>query len=140
MVPYLGIAVALDPKNPQTHINYGNALVSVRHSWAARNAFETALAFPNLSKRDKALALAGRGQAKANLGDAAGAFADAKGSYETEPSMPSLYLLGDLAFQKGDKKAAKTFWMGAYRMGARGDDIMNQLRSVGVDDPEKEPR
>ena len=136
----LQAAAGLDPVNPTRHINLGYALIASRHSWAARNEFETALASATLDKKTKALALSGRAQARSNLGDSAGAFADAKASYETEPLEPNLLLLGDLAFAKGDKDVAKKFWMGAYRMGARGDDLLNQLKSVGVDDPEKEPR
>lgn len=136
----LAIAVALDPDNPERRINYGNALIGVGHSWAARNEFEAALAAPGLTNRDKGYALAGRGRARAILGDLAGAFGDAKESFEIEPSEANMQLLGDLAFQKGDREGAKAFWMGAYHLGARDDSLLTSLKSVGVEDPQKEPR
>jgi tetratricopeptide (TPR) repeat protein len=134
------IAAVLDPKNPDRHTNLGFALLSARHSWAARNEFDIALATSNLSRRGKTMALAGRGQARANLGDAAGAFVDAKASFEIEPLEPGVWLLGDLAFANGDKEGAKVFWMGVYHMGVRDDSLLASLKSVGVDDPAKEPR
>jgi tetratricopeptide (TPR) repeat protein len=139
-VPLFQIAAALDPKNPERHMNYGSALIGVRHSWAARNEFELALAHPDLNKRDKALALAGRGQARANLGDPVGAFKDAKESFEIEPMEPNVWLLGDLASAKGDKETARKLWMMVYHMGGRDDSLIQQLKSVGIDHPEKEPR
>jgi len=138
--PDMQLAVAIDPINPNRHSNYGFALISIRHSWAARNAFERALALPNLDKRAKALALAGRGIARANLGDTAGAWSDAKASFELEPLAPNTLLLGDLAFERGDKAAAKKFWMATYTMGSRDDSLGEKLKSVGVDHPENEPR
>ena len=75
----LRIAVALDPANPQRHINYANALVDNRRSWAARNHYDLALATPGINTRDKAMALAGRSQARFNRGDTAGAKLDAHG-------------------------------------------------------------
>jgi tetratricopeptide (TPR) repeat protein len=134
----LQIAVALDPENSQRHINYGFALVSAKRSWAARNEFEIALAAPALSQRDKAWALAGRGRARANLGDLAGAMSDAKASFEIEPSEANVWLAGDLAFQNGDHAAAKKFWMAAYSLGARDSSLLEKLKSVGVENPDKE--
>lgn len=136
----LQIAAALDPTNPERHINLGNYLVDVRHSWAARNEFEIALANPKLSRRDRMMALAGRGRARANLGDIAGAMSDAKASYEIEPGMANIWLAGDLAYHDGNKEAAKRFWLMIYRMGIRDDSLIKSLKSVGVEDPEKEPR
>ncbi|WP_294120548.1 hypothetical protein [Sphingomonas sp.] len=136
----LRIAVALDPHNPQRHINYGNALVGVRHSWAARNEYELALAAPNLSKRDRAYVLAGRGRARANLGDIAGGKSDATASFEIEPSEANIWLAGDLAFEDGERDTARKMWMQVYRMGVRDDSLFKSLKSVGVDDPEKEPK
>ncbi|HEX6740229.1 MAG TPA: hypothetical protein VF079_00340 [Sphingomicrobium sp.] len=140
MAADLQIAVGLDPKNPDRHTNLGFAFLSARHSWAARNEFDTALAAPGLSPRSKAIALAGRGQARANLGDDAGAFADGKASYEIQPMEPNVTLLGNLLFAKGDKEGAKKLWMAAYHLGGRDDSLMQSLKSVGVEDPEKEPR
>jgi tetratricopeptide (TPR) repeat protein len=136
----LRIAVGIDPKNPRRHINYGFALLTVRHSWAAHNEFETALGATNLDKHGKAMALTGRGQARFNLGDRAGAKADAKASFEAEPMEPNLWLIGDLEFADGDKDAARKTWMVLYRHGSRDDRLLERLKSVGVDDPAKEPK
>jgi tetratricopeptide (TPR) repeat protein len=134
------IASALDPANPERHINYGNALIGVRHSWAARNEFEIALSASNLGNRDKALALAGRGRARLNLGELAGAKSDVKASFQIEPSYANAWLAGDVAFADGNKEAAKKFWLLAYRMGPPDDSLRESLKSVGVDDPAKEAR
>jgi tetratricopeptide (TPR) repeat protein len=139
-IPDLQIAAALDPNNPQRHINLGFAYLGASHSWAAQNEFNDALTVQNLARRDKALALAGRGQARSNLGDAAAAFSDAKASLEIEPLEANVWLLGDLAFAKGDKEAAKKFWMAAYHLGARDDSLIRRLKSVGIDNPDKVPR
>jgi tetratricopeptide (TPR) repeat protein len=136
----LQLAVALDPANPQAHINYGNALIDARHSWAARNEFEAALRAPRLSSRDRAMALAGRGRARFNLGELAAAKSDAKASFQIEAMFANILLAGDLAFADGDKEAAKKFWLMAYRTGPRDDSLADRLRSVGVADPAKEPR
>jgi tetratricopeptide (TPR) repeat protein len=136
----LQIAVALDPKTARHHINYGFALANARHSWAARNQFDIALATSNLPKKEKAMALAGRGQANANLGEMKAARNDTKTSLEIQPMEPNLWLAADLAFADGDKESAKKLWLAAYRMGARSDALLASLKSVGVDDPEKEPK
>ncbi len=131
------IAVALDPRNPQRHINYGNALVDNRRSWAGRNAFDLALTLPGISKRDKAMALAGRSQANFNRGDHAAARKDAEESLRTEPSFAGALIAGDIAEHEGNKQAAKDFWMTAYRSGVRDDGLIKRLKSVGVTDPDK---
>lgn len=136
----LQIAAALDPSNPKRRINLGNTWIDLRHSWAARNEFDAALASASLGKTEKAMALAGRGRARSNLGDLTGAKNDAKASIQIEPGMANIWLAGDLAFQEGNKEAAKRFWMMVYRMGIKDDSLMEQLKSVGVADPEKEPR
>lgn len=133
--PDLKIAVALDPRNPQRHINYGNALVDNRRSWGARNEFDLALAAPDLNKRDKAMALAGRGRARFNLGDYTGAKSDAAESMATEISFAGALIAGDLAEREGNKEGAKAFWMAAYRFGIRDDSLIARLKSVGVVNP-----
>ena len=136
----LQIAAGLDPKNPDRHLNYGYALVNIRHSWAARNEFDIALSSPALRAKSKAIALTGRGQASLNLGDPPAAKADAKASHELGPSAANSWLIGDIAFADGDKDLAKKYWLAAYRMGARDDRLYANLRSVGIDDPAKEPK
>jgi len=139
-IPDLETAVALDPTNPDHHSNLGFAYLGVRHSWAARNEFDRALAAPAIRPKSKMIALAGRGQARANLGDEAGAFADGKASFEIEASAANTWLLGDLMFGKGDKQGAKKLWLASYHLGSRDEALIEKLKSVGVDDPEKEPR
>lgn len=136
----LQIASGLDPNNPDRHLNLGYALVNVRHSWAARNEFNIALSSPVLRTRAKAIALTGRGQANLNLGDLTAAKADAKASHDLGPSSVNTWLMGDISFAGGDKIGAKRFWLAAYRMGVRDDRLLANLKSVGVDDPEKEPK
>ena len=131
----LRIAVALDPANPQRHINYGNALVDNRRSWAGRNAYDLALAAPNLNKRDRAMALAGRSWANFNRGDYAAARKDAEESLRTEPSFAGAMIAGDIAEHDGNKQAAKAYWITAYRQGIRDDGLIERLKSVGVTDP-----
>jgi len=139
-IPDLEIAAALDPNSADRHSNLGYAYLGVHHSWAARNEFDRALSVPNIRPKSKMLALTGRGQARANLGDSAGAFADGKASFEIEPSAPNTWLLGDLAFAKGDKAVAKKLWLASYHLGSRDDALLRKLKSVGVEDPAKEPR
>lgn len=134
------IAVALDPENPDLHANYGFALVGARRSWAGRNALNIALANPKISDRTKAIALTGRGQANFNLGDLYAAKADVKESITLKPSAVNVWLAGNIAEAEGDKALAKKFWMSAYRMGARDDRLIKNLKSVGVDDPGREPK
>lgn len=133
----LRIATALEPGNPQRHINYGNALVDNRRSWAGRNAYDMALALPGINKRDKAMALAGRSRANFNRGDYAAARMDVDGSLRTEPSFAGAMIAGDLAEHDGNKQAAKDFWLSAYRCGIRDDGLIKRLKSVGITDPDK---
>lgn len=134
------MALWIDPTNPDRHTNYGFNLLSLRRSWAARNSFDKALAIPGIADNSKAFALAGRGQANYNLGDKARALADAKASFEVKPNEAALLLLGLLARDRGDKAAAKAFWMAAWQRGVRDDDMRRNLQSVGIEDPDKEPQ
>jgi hypothetical protein len=85
-------------------------------------------------------ALAQRAAAKHNLQDSEGAFADARRSFEIEPNEVALLVLGDLSKERGDVASAKLYWMGAWRLGSRDDGIVERLKSVGVDHPDREPR
>lgn len=134
------IAVALDPLNPDRHINYGYALVGINHSWAGRNALDDALSMNGLKPTSKALGLAGRAQANFNMGDLALEKLDAKASFEIEPSLANAQIIGDIFAAEGNKEAAKQAWMAAYHMGSRDDSLISSLKSVGVNDPEKEPK
>ena len=127
-------AAALDPDNPDRHTNLGFAYLEERHSWGARQEFER-----SISIRKTYMALAGRSSAQYNLDEKNLAFRDAKDSFEMPPNELALWMLGDLAKDKHDDTAAKSFWMGAYQLGSRDDRLLERLRSVGVSDPAKEP-
>lgn len=133
------VAAGIDPKNPDTHTNYGFSLLAIHRSWAAKNEFESAIALGPAQDNSKALALAGRARANYNLHDPNASFADAKASFEVKPTPAALDVLGDLLFDEGDKEAAKLYWMGEYHMGVRDDGLLERLAGVGVADPEKEP-
>ena len=126
------VAVGLDPGNPDLYVNLGFNYLQTQHSWAARREFDRALAL----KRSY-LALAGRAQARANLDDPDGAFADAKASFEMEANSAALWVLGDLVYEKGDKDGARKFYLGAYKAGSRDDRLIARLKELGVDDPAK---
>ena len=128
------IAAALDPGNPNPHLNLGFSYLAVHHSWAAAREFERAL-----SIRESWMALAGRASAKYNLHDARGAFADARRSFEIRPNELALTVLGDLSHDRGDAAGARLYWMGAYHLGDRDDGLIERLRSIGVEHPENEP-
>ncbi len=128
------IAAALDPGNADTHANLAFAYLSVHRSWAAKREFDRALAI-----KPSWAALAGRASANYNLHDAEHAFADAKRSFEIHPNEIALTVLGDLAKDRGDVKSAKLYWMGAWHLGDRGDELIERLKSIGVDHPESEP-
>jgi tetratricopeptide (TPR) repeat protein len=132
-----GMAAALDPKNARHHANFGSLLVSIHHSWAARNAFNRALALPGANKQIRALALGGRAQANYNLGDKDAAKADAQAAMALEPLPPAMDVLARLAFDQGDKATAKRLWLQMWRTGMRDSDLRDNLRSVGVLDPDK---
>jgi tetratricopeptide (TPR) repeat protein len=129
------MAVALEPGNADWHANLGGSYVMVHHSWAGRRVLDRSLAI-----KESWPALAQRAAARHNLNDPEGAFADAKRSIELEPNEVAVTVLGDLAKDRGDLAAAKLYWMTAYRLGGRGDGIVERLKSIGVDRPEKEPK
>lgn len=127
-------AVALDPANPDRHTNLGFAYIQEAHSWAAVQEFDRSIAI-----RRTYTALAGRAEAQYNLGDKKLAFRAAKESFEIQPNELALWVLGDLAKDRGDDASAKLYWMGVYHLGSRDERLMESLRSVGVTDPAAEP-
>jgi tetratricopeptide (TPR) repeat protein len=129
------MAVALDPDNADWHQNLGSAYVMARHSWAGRREFDIAIRL-----KDNWPARAGRAAARYNLKDYAGAFEDAKKSFEMRPNELALTVLGDLAHDRGDDKSAKLYWMGAWHLGDHADAMLDRLKGIGVADPEKEPK
>jgi tetratricopeptide (TPR) repeat protein len=128
------VAAAIDPGNPDRHVNLGFAYLDSHHSWAASREFDRALAI-----RESWTALAGRASAKYNLHGQSGAFADARRSFELHPNQLALTVLGDLSHDRGDDVHARSFWMGAYHLGSRDDGLIGRLRAVGVEHPESEP-
>ncbi|MEA3061498.1 MAG: hypothetical protein QOJ94_1279 [Sphingomonadales bacterium] len=129
------IAVALDPGEGDWHANLGGSYVMARHSWAGKRELDIAIGL-----KDNWGARAERAAARYNLKDYDGAAADAKKSIEMQPNDVALVVLGDLARDRGDKGSAKLYWMTAYRLGERDDDLLTRLKGVGVDDPEKEAK
>jgi len=127
------MAAALDPGNADLHANLGASYVAAQHSWAAEREFDRSLAV-----RENWPALAGRSAARYNLGNANGAFADAKRSFEIKPNELALTVLGDLLHDKKDDKAAKLYWMGAWQLGDRDDGLVARLKSIGITDPGKD--
>jgi tetratricopeptide (TPR) repeat protein len=130
------IAAALDPENADMQANLGYAYVEAGKPLAAITAFDRALAI-----KPGAFAYAGRASARYALNDFDAAEADAKKSVETQPNDIALMLLGDLALEhRRDEKAAKAYWMTAYRLGSRDDRLIARLTRVGVTEPDKEPK
>ena len=117
-------------------MNLGFLYMSGRHSWAAEKQFDLAI-----DKKPDDIAYAGRAAARYNQHKYDDAFADAKKSFELKPNELALTVLGDLAMEvRHDPKSAKLYWMGAYHLGDRDDGLRTRLKSVGVDDPAKEPQ
>jgi len=134
-IPDEEMAVAFDPGNGDWHADLGGSYVQARHSWAGRRELDIAIRL-----KDGWAARAQRAAARYNLGDTAGAFEDAKRSVEMRPNEVALTVLGDLAHDRGDDKAAKTYWLGAWHMGDEDDGLRERLKGIGVADPGKEPK
>jgi tetratricopeptide (TPR) repeat protein len=130
------IAAALDPGNADLHSNLGFSFINIHHSWAAEREFDRALQIDE----KKWPALAGRASARYNQGRKDEAFADAKRSFELHSNDVALLVLGDIARDRNDRKSAKLYWMAAYHLGTRDEDLIGRLRSIGVDHPEREPQ
>ncbi len=128
-------AVAVEPGNGDWHANLGGAYEDFGRHKAALREFDRAVAL-----RPGYVALAGRAAARYSLRDEAGAFADAKRSFEIKPNEVALTVLGDLAVDREDNRSAKLYWMAAYHIGSRDDRLIARLRRIGVDHPESEPR
>ena len=123
------IAAGLDP-SPLRFINLGYAYMSVEHSRAAIQEFNRVL-----DKGDNWMALAGRARARLNIDDAAGAEADALASMKLELNVAAAWVLGDLAFNRGEMEKARGMYLAVYRMGERDDDLIARLKKLGVSDP-----
>lgn len=132
----LAVAAGLDPQNGDRFSNLGFALLQKRHSWAARNDFDHALELGLQSDLATAVAMAGRARANWNLDEREAAVADARRSIDVQPNEAATWLLGDIAFEEGDRNMARDMWIATYRLGARDDGLVDALKSVGVDNPE----
>jgi tetratricopeptide (TPR) repeat protein len=128
------IAVAFDPENPAAHANLAFADMQARHSTAAIAEFDRALAL-----KPQAITYAGRASAKLNLNDIDGALADAKTSLGIERNELGLIVLGDATYEKTKSyDEAKSYWIGAYRMGNHSDALVKRLKDAGVPIPPPE--
>lgn len=124
------IAAGFDPANPDRYVNLGFAYVGVSHSRAAIQEFDRALAM-----KQHFMALAGRANARSNIGDIAGAEADALASMKIEANELAAWVLGDIALERGDREKARLMYLGAYQLGSRDDRLIAKLKELGVDDP-----
>ena len=127
------IAVALDPANPDWHSNLGYSYLSTRHSWAARNAFDRALAL----QPKHFLALAGRASAFYAMDDYANARRDAVASAKIELNPVAMRVAGNIAHDVDkDMGSARRFWLTAWKLGDHSDGLLDQLKDIGVADPD----
>jgi tetratricopeptide (TPR) repeat protein len=124
------IALAFDPDNVERHTNLGFSYLTNRHSWAASREFDRSLAIDR-----HWLALAGRAAARANLGDLEGADKDAHESRALHPNFAASGVLADLAFDRGERDAARDLYLETYRLGSRDDHVRERLGELGVEDP-----
>ena len=106
------------------------AYIGVAHSRAAIQEFDRALAM-----KQHFMALAGRANARSNIGDAAGAEADALASMKIKPNQLAAWVLGDIALERGDRERARAMYLGAWQLGSRDDRLIAKLKELGVDDP-----
>jgi tetratricopeptide (TPR) repeat protein len=127
------MAVAVDPGNPSWRANLGFVYLRGRHSWEALQQFDRSIAL-----KPTFASLAGRAAARYNLGDQAGALADARSSNALRANDVALTVLGDVALSAQHRpQTARAYWLAAYRLGGRDDGLTARLRQVGVDAPEK---
>lgn len=135
------LAMVLDPQRANWTGNLALDYLNTDRADLALPLFDRALELVKPDERPgtRSLFLAGRAAARYDRGDYAGAFADVQQSLKIEPNELGLLVAGDLAFhQNNDRKAARAFWMTAYRMGPKGDHVRDRLKLVGITDPEKE--
>lgn len=129
------VAVGLDPDSHDLRTNLGGSYVRQGHSRAGLRELDRALAI-----KESWVALANRAAAKYNLKDEQGAFEDAKRSFELNSNPLALIVLGDISKDRSDVDSAKLYWMGAYGMGSRDDGLIERLKSIGIDRPDRERR
>jgi tetratricopeptide (TPR) repeat protein len=127
----LRIAYALDPNNSDRMFNLGSGLVGDGRNHEAMEYLDMALKL-----KPSEYAYAARASAKFNLGDVAGAFFDAKKSFEIKPNELALTVLGDCLHAKTKSyDKAKGYWIAAYHLGDRDDGLVARLKDAGVPIP-----
>ena len=124
----LRLALAFSPDEADRHFNLGSRLENIGRVREALPHLDIAV-----SQRPSAWAYAARADAKYQLADVKGAFADARQSVEMKPNELALTVLGDIARNNlKDDKAAINYWKAAYELGDRDDGLKARLESVGL--------
>jgi len=132
------VAAGLAPGNGAMHSNLGFAWSRSGDYTAATREFDRSIAL-----KPTAITYAGRGAAKLGLHNNDGAFADGKKSFEIKPNALALWVVGDAVFERSKSyDEAKSFWIGAWRLGSRDDRLIQRLKDAGVpipppDDPKQ---
>jgi Flp pilus assembly protein TadD len=129
------VAVGLDPDNAELLYLLGSSYYDADSTEAAKRLFDRSLALEK-----SPAALGARAAARLQLGDKAGAEADARAALAIAPEAMSNLVLARLAFLAGDRETAKRYWMDNWHRGWRDDYLREQLKTVGVADPDKEPK
>jgi tetratricopeptide (TPR) repeat protein len=127
------IAVALSPADGAAQSALGFRLLLADRSNDALARFNEAVRLD-----PSALTLAGRARTRFELGDDAGAAADARASIDQQPNDLAFIVLGDQAYRRSDAAAARVAWLRAYGLGYRGADLTERLARAGVTDPAKD--
>ena len=65
------------------------------------------------------------------------AYADAKRSIALKENAAAYIVLGDIAQDRRDSSAASDYWLQAYRLGERSEDLLVRLEDAGVDEPDQ---
>lgn len=129
------IAAALAPTATNLS-NLGFAYMRRRHSTGAIWVFDRSIAL-----RGDFWNYAGRAAAKVNIGDFQGALDDAGKSIVIRPTDLALIAEGDALYgQTNSTDKARTYWLQAWRMGDRDDDLAARLKNAGVTPPPDAPK
>jgi tetratricopeptide (TPR) repeat protein len=129
------VAGGIEPENADLLYYLGMSFYDRDSYQAARRMFDRSLAIEKTAR-----ALAARGAARLELGDKDGAQADARAAATMAANPMSNLVLARLAFDAGNRDAAKRYWMENWHRGWSDDYLRQQLKSVGVEDPDKEPK
>ena len=72
-----------------------------------------------------------------HIDDTAGAEADALASMKLKLNEAAAWVLGDIAYERGEKEKARGMYLAVYQMGSRDDRLIARLKELGVSDPAK---